>query len=303
MSLNDYIEKREEWIKSLSAGDPKTSIMPELVQLAFRSALIRIIATGIESSPKNEMGESMLNGLIWNTLTSQLAQAQALAIRRLVDTGKDVFSLYRLVNDVKAHAHLITRKNVLAADGFDSDLDEIKRKCAEFRAKQPNGVAFSVPDDINYNRAKERNELFDKVSVVAEADRSPDDTISVKLLENLLDELSKCENVKTFVNKYLAHSSTPENRRHLDPSQLVLTYGQLRDAEKLICQIAHFLQGLLASSTTIILPYFTGDPYLYIDQPLVNTTDIDKLKDAWSEYEKETKSWVNWDFSYLLGGT
>jgi hypothetical protein len=104
------------------------------------------------------------NGVLAHMLDQGYVAVQVLAIRRLLDKRKDVFSLRRLFDDIHANSGLITRENFVAHDGVPYD---------------PNGwLPMAAPDPmiriwrsdalnlIPFVRSSERHKVFDNLSGV-----------------------------------------------------------------------------------------------------------------------------------------
>jgi hypothetical protein len=64
---------------------------------------------------------SAQSGLLAHFLDQGYVATQVLAIRRLLDSRKDVFSLRRLLDNITTHQHLITREIYVCNDGLPYD--------------------------------------------------------------------------------------------------------------------------------------------------------------------------------------
>lgn len=305
MSLEKYKARRKEWIVWLY--EDRHSIMPQIVDIVRKSIVIRIVTKGIELAPKDSNNHSKLNGLIWNTLTSQLMKSQAIAIRRLIEDycperhpkKKEVYSLKRLLEDMKFHAHLITRENIFAVDGVPQNLAEVRRQYDKYICNQQDGVAYNVPKEVNIRRAEEKHRFFDKIVGVTEESRSKDDCIKKHTIDGLIRQLSKCKPIGIHVNKMIVHASSPFSRQEIDLDSINLTFGHLKEAEKSVCHVALLAEKLVGKTTTDIIPRYLGDQFLYIDNPLVRTEDVAEISRTWQDFAEETSEWYEWDGDWL----
>ena len=305
MSLEKYKARRKEWIVWLY--EDRHSIMPQIRDLLLKSIVIRIVTRGIELAPKDSNERSKLNGLIWNTLTSQLMKSQAIAIRRLIEDyrpsernkHKEVYSLIRLLKDMKTDPPLITRENIFAVDGVPQDLEEVRRLHDEYICKQQDGVAYNVPNEVNIRRAEKRHRFFDKLAAVSSENRTKDDCIKKRTIDGLIRQLRKCESIEKYVNKYVVHASSPSSRQGIKQDVVNLTFGHLKEAEKSLCQVALLAERLVGESTTIIVPHYSDEHFLYIDNSLVRTEDVEEIRRTWQEFTNETSEWYEWDRDWL----
>jgi hypothetical protein len=121
--LERYRVKRYEWLSwyELRKGDPNT-IQQQLFSMMFLDVAYRILASARQSTDQGSTFAAQ-SGLLAHFLDQGYVATQVLAIRRLLDGRKDVFSLRRLLDDMTEHRELITRENYVCYDGlpFDSD--------------------------------------------------------------------------------------------------------------------------------------------------------------------------------------
>jgi hypothetical protein len=64
---------------------------------------------------------------------------------------------------------------------------------------------------------------FDSLAQVDPKTRSRDDVIRREVLDHLESELRKCENVKKYVDKFIAHAAAPETTTSLSEEEKGLT--------------------------------------------------------------------------------
>ncbi|KKL48217.1 hypothetical protein LCGC14_2327700, partial [marine sediment metagenome] len=64
------------------------------------------------------------------------------------------------------------------------------------------------------------HQFIDALAGIGHSDRSIDDLIRPEILKWLKQRLSDCKKIGEFVNKFLAHSATPESRSYRNPPEL-----------------------------------------------------------------------------------
>jgi hypothetical protein len=137
--LEEYREKRYEWLSwyELRKGEPNT-IQQQIFSMMFLDMAYRILASA-RQNPEQEVAFSAQNGLMAHFLDQGYLATQVLAIRKLLDKRKDVFSLRRLLDDMADHRDLVTRENYVCYDGLPFDSGAWK--------SQPQGIEAVIWGD------------------------------------------------------------------------------------------------------------------------------------------------------------
>jgi len=271
-----FEQKRKEWIQWL-LGKDRHSIDNQIARILWDTAIFKTINEARRLAPEADGGGVQLNGMIHHFIDRNFFVSQATAIRRLLDSegaeGKrGVHSLSSLLDDMESNVALLRRDHMLKAEKHD-----------EF--------------------GNEHLELaIDKMADVEPAKRSPTDTIQPRIFEYLKTELTaKCQPIKQYVDKFIAHAATPESRLTINADDIDIPLKTLSDAQERILKTATFLGiCVLCERDICSLAAILSYEFRYADHPLVQTADIPQLGRVWQDYEQETDGWSDWGLDNLL---
>jgi len=292
-------QKFKEWEEWLFGGDIH-SINNQIHSMIWDSAVFQSINEARKYVPKDKEGETQLNGTVQGFINTCFFQTQLLAIRRLLDKktsngNRSVVSLYRLVDDVEKHCHLLTRVNILEAHGYPYDYAEAETKWHEEHL----GTGITWGDD-NLKRSvfsRHMHEYIDKLVCVNPKERRPQDCARKEVFAWLKKRLNSCESIYDYVNKFVAHSATPESRAIINADEISITLGAILDAHKIICQTAGFVGLRILYRNCggfLAIPQF--DQFEHFEKPWATEETVNNLHIFWEEYGKETKKWIEWDW-------
>jgi hypothetical protein len=296
----DLKAKFKEWEEWLNGSDA-SSIRNQIHSMIWDSAVFQSINECRRYAPKNEQGEIQLNGMVHRFINKCFFETQALAIRRFLDKRGDVISLRRLINDIEKHSHLLTRESILAAHDYLYDYEQEKARLSDeaFKNRPPDKKCVVMGQDYaKCCLAEGIHQYIDALAGIGCSDRSPKDFIRPQIFEWLKQRLSDCEEIATFVNKFLAHSATPESKNYLKPEELDVTLGQILNAHKIICQTTIFIGGRMGigSGFPDVLAIPQDDQFVHFDKAWASKETIEKLYEFWREYGVQTRDWHNWDW-------
>ena len=199
---------------------------------------------------------------------------------------------------MKRNATLMTRGNFFADEGLEYDVDVIRRKESEyFNEHTKNGTgALWIPKELDARGIERRHEEIDMLTGTNKEQRSPSDTVLVKILDFLIEKIKlTSENIKLRVDQNVAHAASPESRQDAKSEETSVTLGYLWDSHKTICQVGNFIDVyLLSRANHTFMPTPQYDHLEFIDKPLVLTENIELISDAWHEFHRETDSWGDW---------
>lgn len=237
--LKAKIKEWEEWL----VGNDTNSIRNQIYDMIWDSAVFQSINECRKYAPTNVKGEIEMNGVIHRFIDKCFFETQAIAIRRLLDKRRkdDVISLCKLVEDMEKHYHLLTRKNILDVHDYPYEYEQEKRRISDETFKKGPGPHVMGKDYDRCQISEYTHKFIDSLAGVEPSKRSPDDCFRPQIFEWLKQHLSRCEEIRTFVNKFLAHSATSESRSYLKPQELDVTLGNILKAHKIICQTAIFI--------------------------------------------------------------
>lgn len=299
--------KRESWIQCFSGKD-RNSILNQIYQMVWNAAVFKIINEARRVAPVNAKDQTEINGMLHRFMDRCFFDSQLLAIRRLTDSSpfdgpKGVFSLISLLNDMKANVSLITRENLFSAEGLEYDYEAIQQRQLVYALEQSKSGknAYGIPAELVSHSVRLRHEQIDTLSGVEAEQRAPNDAVRNEIFDCLIKKIDDVsENIGLHVNKYIAHSATPESRKYDNADDIKITLGHLWDVHKVICQVANFTDVYLLSRTNhSFLPVPQYDHFEHIDKPLVSTEGVEVLRKAWHGFHEETDSWGLWGMKEL----
>jgi hypothetical protein len=285
-----YRGKRYEWLSwyELRQGEPNT-IQSQIFWMMYLDLVYRTLVV-----PRHKADEEPAVAAKSNVLAHFLDQGyvatQILAIRRLLDTRNDVFSLRRLLDDITKHRLLITREIYVCNDGLPYD--------SESWQSFPHGVdsqlwGIEAPRFANYLSSRTRHEMFDRLSGVSPTTRERFDRIRESVFQELKNWLanSTAEKLILLSHKFFAHAASTDSRGSLQYCGISLAdVDNVQRApvrvERAITDILLFIGvyrdvvpmpplGLLKGLNS---PYTTGDL-------------IQKMEEQWNQLVAERNQW------------
>ena len=281
-------------------GEDQHSISRQIYSMLWDYTLFLVInelRKLAETDPHKEVG---FNGPVFRMFDAGFATTQAVAIRRLIEKPKKnpkwaVISLRRVIEVISDNLDLITRENYVCYDGLPYDYNAIHDKWLSSLPRTKSGVysgslPTSGPDAFPMSERVHKN--FDILAQVHPNNRTRTDIIKSEILEHLDLELSKCENVKKYVDKYIAHAAAPETIISLSEEEKNLTLNRLESCHKIIYQVASFVSGqLLWESSLGGLPVPQYDHLKHLDKSWTTSKNLVKAHEKWNEYEKKVQKW------------
>lgn len=308
----DLKEKFNEWKKWLLGTDVH-SIRKQIGRMLLDSAIFQCIHEARKHTPKDEKGRVQLNRSVHRFIDRCFFKTQAMAIRRLLDEGtyrgaknetrrraKSVTSLYCLLDDMEKHAHILTRENILCALGLPYDCQG--RRWGSERARNQSSMGADEDQEDRWSSEDVHKDL-DLLTGVAASERTPGDRIPESIFQWLKARLKQCRTIQTFVNKYVAHSASPESRATISNREMEVTLQQILEAHKAIYQIAEFV------SATFFLTNLCGilpeprNKFEHFEKSWATKEVIGKLQKWWHDYERTIDEWGawNWQDEYTAG--
>ncbi len=291
-------DRRTLWLESLNGRD-YNSITNQIGRMVWNAAAFRIINESRRIASSAGGGPSNLNELLHEFMNEGFLAFQLSAVRRLCDVysleGKrGVNSVRGLVGDIRDHAHLLTRKNILAAEALIYDSAEVERRVEDY-ARNHAGT-FALPPDLDDLRVRQRHEQIDRLTATTSQGRRENDQIPTGVFDVLLIRIDDASReMHLYVDKYLAHAATAESRALKNAGDLSITLGHIYDAHRAICETVSFISTVIFGDSTISLlasPQY--NIFEYIDRALVAPDQIPRLRHVWDDFKEETIGWENW---------
>jgi hypothetical protein len=207
--------------------------------------------------------------------------SQATAIRRLTDVSsknpdKEVYSLRRLIDEIRENANLYTRENYVCYDGISFD------------------DAPSDDRDVRYSR-RSRQLRYDYLCGKDKDSRSRDDKLSSAVFATMGEEIEKdfkiTNEVRIYVNKWVAHAAAPLNRRKYAQVLDEISLRKLDECYQALIRIGKKIELLIDEFLLCSVPTPIFNPLKNWDKPVVTTKDIKALREYWRERVKEIEKW------------
>jgi len=307
VSLEKFKASHALWKKCLD-GEDRNSVINQIHMMIWNSAVFNVINEARKIAPTDTKGRKELNGMVHTFMDRCFVDSQFLCIRRLVDEEdiygvKGVFSLVSLLNDMKANHTLITRKNLFLIDGMEYDYKAVQQKELAYGDEQlkRGQSAYFLPNELDSLSIRRRHELIDYLSEANPEDRSPDDAVRPEVFDYLINKIKDTsKGISLYVNKFVAHSASPESREHGNTDDVKITFDHLRDAHKVISQVANFVDvAIISRASHNFLPIPQFNHLKFIDKGIVPSESIEVLSKAWQEFQKGTEEWGMWGIKEL----
>lgn len=206
--------------------------------------------------------------------------SQVMAIRRLTDRNfydpkKAVLSLPRLIDDMAANICIFTRENYVSHDGSKY----------EGLSLEKDGIDKWIP-------WKKKHENFDMLSNVSPQNRSRTDRVNKSVFIKPDKELKICENLRTYANKFIAHTSDPIGRVKLTEKQKNVTLDKLDQCYKAIIRVSSFIGVIVLYEHELgRVPTPQYNHLKNIEKPMVAQGDLENLHDYWDTRVNEVLHW------------
>jgi hypothetical protein len=285
----------KNWIECLKGTDPN-SIFSQITTMIWDTAIFRVINAGRQIQVDKNPKTPELNGALHSFINRNYFLSQTVCIRRLIDERgnlrgrKGVFSISALLSDIQKYRKELTRETFLRLNNFSYDPLTVQKHKREL-FKQPGGEAFIVPRDYDWELIEEAHQTFDRLSYSTSKDRQPNDIISERVFVRLKEQLTACKPITEYVDKYVAHSSTPESRILQNYRQSSITLRHLWDVHKIIFEVSEFISLILFDEGHMALAFENPDFFDYWDKPIFEDFDGNLVRKTLEKYRKETEEW------------
>jgi hypothetical protein len=294
-ALVAYRNKRREWLEWLQ-GDPRNSINRQLYGMMWDDAAFRALNEARRfSSPVQPTGATapLLAGLI----DQGFVATQILAIARLVDHRRDVISLRRLLDDVEAHAHLITRETFVSHDGLPFDPVAAEHAYWKREGWPPSGGVIGLPTEgpDAFDISRMTHEAFDKISVSGSLSRARSNRIDPAVFARLRDglETSDIAAILQLRHKFVAHAADAASRGKAGIERFGVTLNQLEAAQRALIGTAQRIEvDLLWGSSRGVVPVPQYDQFANLNLPVVPADRMEELGEWWRMHCDTREAWT-----------
>jgi hypothetical protein len=290
--LEKFRERRAKWISwySFRKDDPN-NIEGQIISMIFLDLSYRTLASGRGDFSKGP-DIAARSGILAHMLDQGYVAIQVLAIRRLLDKRKDVFSLRRLFDDIRAKSEVITRENFVAYDGSPYDPNDWQQ-LPEDPMIQIWGI--DAPGLQRFVRSSERNKIFDNLSGTDQANRNRKDTIKPDVFDKLLTWLD-CQEARDLVklsHKFFAHASDLDSREGVRYTGVLLK--DIEAIQRAIISVERAITDDILCMG-IARDVVAMEPLGFLkglDQVYVPTETISEMDAHWEQLRKDRDSWRN----------
>lgn len=287
----------QNWIVCLK-GEDKNSIFNQITLMLWDAAIFRIILESQKDKYEKNSQEPRINQQFSSFIRRNFIHTQCVFIRRLSETGykltgkKSTYSLGAIINDLKNYREELNREKYLELRDLKYDYSEIQRKQIAFVLQNHPDESIPIPQELDWWKARDAQETFDKLSQTNIENREPTDLIDGNLLERLKNKLDDCRKINSYVNKFIAHAATIESRSIINFDELNLTLNNIWEAHEIIYKVANFLSAVLFSIDNMPLAFEHPSFYAYWDEPFFKENAFDKVRMTLEGYREETENWM-----------
>ncbi|WP_139834220.1 hypothetical protein [Pseudomonas sp. B11(2017)] len=288
-ALEQFRQMRRKWLESIR-GSAHNTISNQIHQLAWNSTVFHTLneARRIESERK-------VNGSMWNLIVDGYAHIAALGIRRLVDHDKSANSIKRVLLDIEANKHLLSREVFVCYDGLPYDHEAAERRRFANRDPLTIGTPMWVSTtgpDAGFS-SQLRHDTFDLLGdKTRKVGRSQ--PISSEIFERLKAMLNSevVKKVCTMADKVYAHPERPSSR----PFEYA-NYHEVIEALGIVSQVTQFVSATLLDDAAFgsIVPVAQFDVLEDLDQAWVRKASLDELNSFWGELTGSLDMWMDTD--------
>lgn len=268
-----FRDKRRQWLDWLKGKDPH-AILTQIYDMLWNYALFCTINELLQVSEKRPIKRVGFNNDVMLLFRAGFFTIQAATIRRIIERpkrgkkgriihGLKVISIGRILEDMKDNIHLITRENYVCYDG--------------------------LPYDPSRSTDSERlHKVFDRLSNVGPSCRNRHDLIDMDKFSWFDQQIGKCEDIKVFVDKFIAHGADPATRR----GRRGLSLKRLKECHRLIYRVTtRISKDLLDASSLGGLPVPQYDHLANLEKTWATPQRLRRAAEKWDEYAREVAAW------------
>lgn len=310
MGSNRTVSIEKSWAiwSDCLRGNDENSVFRQISVMIWDAAIFRFVLESRQTQIEKKPDDPPLNVSFQSFLDRNYFQAQAAFIRRLADKSrygligkKSIYSLYSLIDDISKRRTELTRETFFRLRQIPYDYSKLQQAEKEFIAQQlgENRSEFKIPPEFDWEVSADAHTTFDRLCSVQAQNRKPQDIISEKVFSRLKNRLDLCSDITNYVDKYVAHSATPESRTLENVDSVKITLKHIWDAHKIIYEVAEFLSLILFSEGHVPLAWKSPTLFDNWEAPLLESEDINRLELVYKEYGEETTKWQLEDVNNL----
>jgi hypothetical protein len=296
LGLVAYRACRERWLHWIEA-DRHHSINRQLYGMMWDDAAFRALNEARRFATKDSPTAAVAP-LLAGLIDQGFIATQVLAISRLVDGRNDVISLRRLLDDIEAHAHLLTRENFVCHDGLPFDPEAAQAAYWQRVGLPASGQVGSLPTQgpDAFDFSSMAHEVFDRVAGAIGSTRARSDRLGPDVFARLrsLLEAPEVNSIKTLRHKFVAHAADVNSRQKAGIDRFGITLNQLEAAQKTLVQAAQRIElDLLWGSGRGVVPVPQYDHLAHLGLPVVPEARMQELYDWWHRHCDSREAWTS----------
>lgn len=294
-ALGEYRKFRSKCLESIS-GDAPTSVMNQVHDLAWHTAVFRTLNEGRRLEP-----DRRVSGALWELTTAGYASLMTLGIRRLVDRDPRTDSIWNVLAQVEKRPELLTREFFVSYDGLPFDYETGMKE--HIASLEPEDMGRAAWRETRGPRAWAMSELmhkaFDRMSAFS-GRRRRGDKLSTTVVTQLRAHLehSAIKTVCTLADKRMAHAERLSASAGAEP---VVTYQDIDDALHQLVKVANYVSANFfydsAFGSVVATPQF--DVLEGLDQSWVTAESLPALHQHWRDISSAMDAWAD-DASSLV---
>jgi hypothetical protein len=295
-----FPQLREKWEFELTGKDPN-AIESQLLNMTWDFASFKMLAKALEMAPRESDGSLKRSGLFIKLVERSFAHRVLIFTRRMVDRSAGSISLVRTLQEMEHNSSVMTRKALIDGDGLVYDYEPIRQQFNQWLTLQGNG-AFCVPQELHWERHEDRHVYIDRMTCKVAASRSETDVIPRSFFANLRKRVEAAgAGAKKFVDSHVAHSEKPQSRIIKGADSVSLSFSDLESSLRTFCEVVSILKlTVLWQSSGQWLAMPLDDQLAFVDQPMVEPSQVDELRGTWLDFENATEAWANWGIDEYL---
>ncbi len=282
--LEDQIERIKRWQEAFR--DDTTGIHKTVQDLLWNYAAFQTTVQIIHLASERQDEGAALNQMLFNLIREGYWSSLLLGTRRLLDNHalkgpKGVYSIRSVVNDVKGSRGWLNRK-IYVEKVHRAEYGELDNELAS-----KNGPAWVIRER---NKSDAAHRCFDELCGKAPPDRASDDLIDPAIFVRIETRLASLDKITKHVNTHVAHSGNKESRgtgRSLENFDI----HEARSTLKQLKEVSTLVGVWFANEGGAGLATFLGDQFEGLDQPIVRSSDIQKLEQHWQAMDSEIAKW------------
>lgn len=183
--------------------------------------------------------------------TSQLTLLRSMVDSASFDGQRGVYSLRSVIGNMRKHLLGFTREDYFQFNGLTYSIEKAAQLHNEF--VQNNHFLF-IPNYTDWEKTEVAHNAFD---VLAECDHGmglKTDQINFEIFEKLELLLKPVDELKVYVDKYIAHSATPFSRETIIDKMGVITLQKILECQIRVLKAYNALSQLFFLEQGIFIP-------------------------------------------------